>query len=214
MFNCSSQCGGYWHGRWFRDNSIINPNAETPISIENDNNESPDYIENDSTESPDSSEDTNTVTNNASSSKNESSASVSSNQSTSKVSNTSKATPKKTPRVWINKMYIKSKTTVIKLKSNKKGIIYYTTNGNNPTVKSKKYKYNITLGKLSFWNISFSLMMEPNPKYSVIKEFWVKLQKVMLKSSTMGIYHQMKLFPWLLGFMFKKVECIKRYKKA
>lgn len=128
------------------DNSIIDPNAETQISIENDNNESQDYVENDSTESPGSSEDTNTVANNSSSSKNESSASVSSNQSTSKVSNTSKVTPKKTPRVWINKMYIKSKTTVIKLKSNKKGIIYYTTNGKNPTVKSKKYKNNITLG--------------------------------------------------------------------
>ncbi len=69
----------------------------------------------------------------------------SSNQSAPVVSNNSTVAPKKTPRVWINKMTIKSKKTVIKLKSNKKGIIYYTTNGKNPTVKSKKYKNSITL---------------------------------------------------------------------
>lgn len=71
--------------------------------------------------------------------------SVSSNESSSAVSNNSKAISKKAPRVWINKMTIKSKKTIIKLKSNKEGNIYYTTNGKNPTLKSKKFKKNITL---------------------------------------------------------------------
>ena len=72
------------------------------------------------------------------------SSSVDSNQSAALTSN-STSSSKKTPHVWINKMSIKSKKTVIKLKSDKKGIIYYTTNGKKPTVKSKKFKNNITL---------------------------------------------------------------------
>ena len=72
------------------------------------------------------------------------SSSVDSNQSADLTSN-STSSSKKTPHVWINKMSIKSKKTVIKLKSDKKGIIYYTTNGKKPTVKSKKFKNNITL---------------------------------------------------------------------
>ena len=56
--------------------------------------------------------------------------SADSNQSADLTSN-STAAVKKTPRVWINKMSIKSKKTVIKLKSDKKGIIYYTTDGSN-----------------------------------------------------------------------------------
>lgn len=71
--------------------------------------------------------------------------SVSTNQSTPIVSNNSTLASKKAPRVWINKMIIKSKKTVIKLKSDKKGIIYYTTDGKNPTLNSKKFKNNITL---------------------------------------------------------------------
>ena len=71
--------------------------------------------------------------------------SVSTNQSTPIVSNNSTLASKKAPRVWINKMIIKSEKTVIKLKSNKKGIIYYTTDGKNPTLNSKKFKNNITL---------------------------------------------------------------------
>lgn len=71
--------------------------------------------------------------------------SISTNQSTPIVSNNSTLASKKAPRVWINKMIIKSKKTVIKLKSDKKGIIYYTTDGKNPTLNSKKFKNNITL---------------------------------------------------------------------
>ena len=80
-----------------------------------------------------------------SSSSEENSNSVSTNQSTPIVSNNSTLASKKAPRVWINKMIIKSKKTVIKLKSDKKGIIYYTTDGKNPTLNSKKFKNNITL---------------------------------------------------------------------
>lgn len=58
----------------------------------------------------------------------------------------SKAVVKKAPKVWINKMTVKSdKKLVIKLKSDKKGTIYYTTNGKKPTVHSKKYTKPITL---------------------------------------------------------------------
>jgi hypothetical protein len=42
-------------------------------------------------------------------------------------------------KVWINHINIKSDTTVITLKSNKIGVIYYTIDGSKPTVKSKKY---------------------------------------------------------------------------
>ena len=58
----------------------------------------------------------------------------------------SKAVIKKAPKVWINKMTVKSdKKLVIKLKSDKKGTIYYSTNGKTPTVHSKKYTSSITL---------------------------------------------------------------------
>lgn len=70
--------------------------------------------------------------------------SASTNKS-STVSTSSKTTSKKVPRVWINRMIIKSKKTIIRLKSDKKGVIYYTTNGSKPTLKSKKFKNNITL---------------------------------------------------------------------
>lgn len=71
--------------------------------------------------------------------------SVSSNNSSSAVSGNSKLSSKKVPRVWINRMVIKSKVTIIKLKSDKRGIIYYTTDGKNPTIKSRKFRNNITL---------------------------------------------------------------------
>ena len=58
----------------------------------------------------------------------------------------SKTVIKKAPKVWINKMTIKSdKKLVIKLKCDKKGTIYYSTNGKKPTVHSKKYTGSITL---------------------------------------------------------------------
>ena len=72
------------------------------------------------------------------------SSTIASNNSTIPSKNSTVASKKK-PRVWISKMSIKSKKTVIKLKSDKKGKIYYTTNGTKPTVKSKKFKNNITL---------------------------------------------------------------------
>ena len=67
------------------------------------------------------------------------------NQNTAEKSN-SGAVIKKAPKVWINKMTVKSdKKLVIKLKTDKKGTIYYTTNGKKPTVHSKKYTSQITL---------------------------------------------------------------------
>jgi len=70
----------------------------------------------------------------------------------------SKAVVKKAPKVWINKMTVKSdKKLVIKLKSDKKGTIYYTTNGKKPTVHSKKYTGSITLPSnkvLRFYTVS------------------------------------------------------------
>ena len=68
------------------------------------------------------------------------------NQNTVEKSKNSGAVIKKAPKVWINKMTVKSdKKLVIKLKSDKKGTIYYTTNGKTPTVHSKKYTSQITL---------------------------------------------------------------------
>lgn len=65
------------------------------------------------------------------------------NQSTAEKSG---AVIKKAPKVWINKMTVKSdKKLVIKLKSDKKGTIYYSTNGKKPTVHSKKYTKPINL---------------------------------------------------------------------
>ncbi len=65
---------------------------------------------------------------------------------------------KKAPKVWINKMTVKSdKKLVIKLKSDKKGTIYYSTNGKKPTVHSKKYTKPITLASnkvLKFFAVS------------------------------------------------------------
>ena len=70
----------------------------------------------------------------------------STNQNTSEKSNNSSTVIKTTPKVWINKMIVKSdKELVIKLKSDKKATIYYTTNGKNPTVYSKIYTKPITL---------------------------------------------------------------------
>ncbi len=68
------------------------------------------------------------------------------NQNTSEKSKNSVKVIKKMPKVWINKMTVKSdKKLVIKLKSDKKGTIYYSTNGKKPTVHSKKYTGSITL---------------------------------------------------------------------
>ena len=62
------------------------------------------------------------------------------NQNTAEKSKNSSAVIKKAPKVWINKMIVKSdKKLVIKLKSDKKGTIYYSTDGKKPTVHSKKY---------------------------------------------------------------------------
>ena len=68
-----------------------------------------------------------------------------SNPNTAEKSKTSDSAVKKAPQVWINKMTVKSDKLVIKLKADKKGTIYYTVNGKNPTVNSKKYTGSITL---------------------------------------------------------------------
>ncbi|WP_296805527.1 hypothetical protein [uncultured Methanobrevibacter sp.] len=53
---------------------------------------------------------------------------LASNQNTVEKSKNSSAVIKKAPKVWINKMTVKSdKKLVIKLKSDKKGTIYYST---------------------------------------------------------------------------------------
>lgn len=68
------------------------------------------------------------------------------NQNADDNSKNSGAVIKKAPKVWINKMVEKSdKKLVIKLKSDQKGKIYYSTNGKKPTVNSKKYTSPITL---------------------------------------------------------------------
>ena len=67
------------------------------------------------------------------------------NQNTVEKSKNTSTVIKKAPKVWINKMTVKSDKLVIKLKSDKKGTIYYSTNGKTPTVHSKKYTSSITL---------------------------------------------------------------------
>ena len=68
------------------------------------------------------------------------------NKNTTEKSKNSSTVIKKAPKVWINKMIVKSdKKLVIKLKSDKKGTIYYSTNGKKPTVHSKKYTKSISL---------------------------------------------------------------------
>ena len=83
---------------------------------------------------------------------------LASNQNTAEKSKNSSAVIKKAPKVWINKMIVKSdKKLVIKLKSDKKGTIYYSTNGKKPTVHSKKYTGPITLASnkvLKFFAVS------------------------------------------------------------
>ena len=80
------------------------------------------------------------------------------NQNTSEKSKNSSTVIKKAPKVWINKMIVKSdKKLVIKLKSDKKGTIYYSTNGEKPTVHSKKYTNPINLASnkvLKFFAVS------------------------------------------------------------
>ncbi len=68
------------------------------------------------------------------------------NQNTVEKSKNSVAVIKKAPKVWINKMIVKSdKKLVIKLKSDKQGTIYYSTDGKKPTAHSKKYTNPINL---------------------------------------------------------------------
>lgn len=70
----------------------------------------------------------------------------STNQNTSEKSKNSNTVVKKTPKVWMKKMIVKSdKEVIITLKSDMKGTIYYTTNGKNPTVHSKIYKNSLKL---------------------------------------------------------------------
>jgi hypothetical protein len=57
----------------------------------------------------------------------------------------SKTLNPKDDAVWISRMHIKKNVVIISLKSNKKGIIYYTTDGSKPTNRSKKYKSPIKL---------------------------------------------------------------------
>ena len=79
-------------------------------------------------------------------------------QNTAEKSKNSSTVIKKAPKVWINKMFVKSdKKLVLKLKSDKKGTIYYSTDGKKPTVhavskdgsKSKVHTYKRILGKTS-----------------------------------------------------------------
>ena len=72
---------------------------------------------------------------------------LASNQNTVEKSKNSSAVVKKAPKVWINKMIVKSdKKLVIKLKSDKKGKIYYSTNGKTNCSQQKIYgPYNFSI---------------------------------------------------------------------
>lgn len=78
---------------------------------------------------------------------------------TKKTSTNSKSNMKinKRTRVWISHMNIKKNHVIVSLKSNKKGIIYYTTDGSKPTLRSKKYQYPI---KLSSKNVLKYLIVD------------------------------------------------------
>lgn len=133
--------------------SIASISAENSVLTDNSNNN----ITNDSSLQPPLSfeEDTNQNVNDSTDIKDKASTT---NQNTIKKSKNSKTIIKKAPKVWINKMIVKSgKKLVIKLKSDKKGTIYYSTNGKKPTVHSKKYTKPITLASnkvLKFFAVS------------------------------------------------------------
>ena len=115
--------------------SIASVSAENSVLTDDSN----DTITNDTSLQPSISfeEDANQNVNDSSNINDNASAT---NQNTAEKSKNSSAVIKKAPKVWINKMIVKSdKKLVIKLKSNRKGIIYYSTDGKKPTVHSKKY---------------------------------------------------------------------------
>ena len=119
---------------------IASVSAENSNFTDNSNN----IITNESSlDNPNNGQDTNQIVNDSSDKNDNASAT---NQNTVEKTKNSGEVIKKAPKVWINKMIIKSdKKLVITLKSDKKCTIYYTTNGKTPTVHSKKYTSSITL---------------------------------------------------------------------
>lgn len=162
--------------------------------------------------SPSLDKDTNQNVNNTS---NKSDAASATNQNAIKKSKSSNAVIKKAPKVWINKMIVKSsKKLVIKLKTDKKGKIYYTTNGKKPTVHSKTYSKSITLPSnkvLKFFAVSKD---GSKSKVHTYKRILGKTSKGYVEKLYYGNLSSTKTIAFIVGVHFEEMGMHKAIQKS
>lgn len=162
--------------------------------------------------SPSLEEDTNQNVNNTS---NKTDAASATNHSTVKKTKSSSAVIKKAPKVWINKMIVKSnKKLIIKLKTDKKGKIYYTTNGKKPTVHSKIYTkpINLPLNKILKF---FALSKDGNKsKVHTYKRILGKTSKGYVEKIYYGNLSSTKTIALIVGVHFEEMGMHKAIQKS